>query len=107
MIINSFKLLAQTLQLELYYSDTDSLVLNAPLPDQHLDSAKLGLLKLEHTINEGYFVSPKIYWLECKAKDGLIYYVSKNQLSFSLIIESSPHFSIKVVKKDWEQLKEK
>jgi len=33
----------------LYYSDTDSIVINKPLSD-HLIGNKLGLVKLEHTI---------------------------------------------------------
>jgi hypothetical protein len=31
---------------KLYYSDTDSLVLDGPLPEKYLDSAILGKLKL-------------------------------------------------------------
>ena len=65
MIINQFKLRALELGLKLFYSDTDSLVLNGPLPGGMIDSATLGLLKLEHIITEGYFVAPKIYWLNC------------------------------------------
>ncbi|RGB22184.1 DNA polymerase B 2 [Rhizophagus diaphanus] len=64
MIINGYKLLALKLGLELYYSDTDSLVLNGPLPSEYLDSAILGKLKLEHRIREGIFVMPKVYYLE-------------------------------------------
>jgi len=64
MIINTFKLLAMKLGLQIYYSDTDSLVVNGPLPEEYLDSAKLGKLKLEHTIREGIFVMPKVYYLE-------------------------------------------
>lgn len=64
MIINGFKLEALKLGRKLYYSDTDSLVLNGPLPSEYCDSAKLGKLKLEHTIKEGIFVMPKVYYLE-------------------------------------------
>jgi hypothetical protein len=64
MIINQYKLDALNLGLELYYSDTDSLVVNNPLPPEYCDSAKLGLLKLEHTFKEGIFVMPKVYYLE-------------------------------------------
>jgi len=63
-IINNYKLLALNLGLDLFYSDTDSLVLNGPLPPEHIDSATLGKLKLEHTIKEGIFVMPKVYYLE-------------------------------------------
>jgi hypothetical protein len=39
-------------------------VLNGPLPEDMIDSAKLGKLKLEHTFKEGIFVMPKVYYLE-------------------------------------------
>jgi hypothetical protein len=64
MIINQYKLDAMALGLELFYSDTDSLVLNGPLPEHMIDSVTLGKLKLEHTIKEGIFVMPKVYYLE-------------------------------------------
>lgn len=64
MIINQFKLKALSLGLEIYYSDTDSLVLNGPLPSGDIDEAKLGKLKLEHTLKEGVFIMPKVYYLE-------------------------------------------
>lgn len=63
-IINELKLLALKEGLELIYSDTDSLVLNGPLPPEVCDSATLGKLKLEHTFREGIFAAPKIYYLE-------------------------------------------
>ena len=64
MIINDQKLQAIAEGLELYYSDTDSLVVNGPLPSNLIHDTELGLLKLEHKIREGYFVAPKIYWFE-------------------------------------------
>nr|YP_009228188.1 plasmid related DNA polymerase [Rhizophagus fasciculatus]AJK91319.1 plasmid related DNA polymerase [Rhizophagus fasciculatus] len=53
-IINQFKLEALALGLDLYYSDTDSLVLSGELPSEMIDSATLGKLKLEHKIKEGH-----------------------------------------------------
>lgn len=64
MIINDLKLQAMAAGLEVYYSDTDSLVVNGRMPEHLIDPAKLGLLKLEHIISEGYFVAPKIYWFQ-------------------------------------------
>jgi len=64
MIINGFKLLALKLDQDIYYSDTDSLVLNGPLPQEYLDSAHLGKLKLEHVFKEGIFAAPKMSYLE-------------------------------------------
>ena len=63
-IINQYKLDALNLGLAIFYSDTDSLVVNGPLPDNMVDSTTLGRLKLEHTFKEGIFVMPKVYYLE-------------------------------------------
>jgi TolA-binding protein len=52
MIINTYKLEALKMGLDIYYSDTDSLVLNGQLPEQMIDSATLGKLKLEHKFKE-------------------------------------------------------
>jgi len=65
-LINQYKLQALNLGLELYYSDTDSLVLNGSLPSEVCDSAALGKLKLEHTFKEGIFAMPKVNYLELK-----------------------------------------
>lgn len=48
---------------ELYYSDTDSIVTNIKLPDNLVSANKLGLLKLEHALDEAIFISNKIYWM--------------------------------------------
>jgi|1185.fasta_scaffold684718_1 hypothetical protein len=43
----NFKLIQQKSGLDIFYSDTDSLVLNRELPPKYCDPAKLGMLKLE------------------------------------------------------------
>jgi len=43
------------------YSDTDSILLEFPLLDKYIDSNKLGFMKLEHILTEGYFISKKLY----------------------------------------------
>lgn len=63
-LINSMKLKAIELGASLFYSDTDSIVINQELPQEMISSTKLGLLKLEHEIEEGIFVMPKVYYLE-------------------------------------------
>jgi hypothetical protein len=63
MIINQYKLDALALGLEIYYSDTDSLVLNGALPENYCNSAALGKFKLEHKFTEGIFIMPKVYYL--------------------------------------------
>jgi hypothetical protein len=44
----------------LYYSDTDNIVIDTPLPS-FLVGPKLGQFKLEHTINRAVFLAPKVY----------------------------------------------
>nr|YP_010170401.1 DNA polymerase type B [Phanerochaete carnosa]QRZ60383.1 DNA polymerase type B [Phanerochaete carnosa] len=46
----------------LYYSDTDSIVIDGLLPDV-LVGNELGQLKLEYTINKAVFLAPKVYGL--------------------------------------------
>jgi hypothetical protein len=46
----------------LYYSDTDSIVIDQSL-DPSVVGDKLGLLKLEHTIKKAVFLAPKVYGL--------------------------------------------
>ena len=46
----------------LYYSDTDSGVTDAPLPE-YLVGGELGQLKLEHNISKAVFLAPKVYGL--------------------------------------------
>lgn len=52
----------------LYYTDTDSLVVNKPI-DESLVGPKLGQFKLEHRIKRGYFISSKLYCLVTYDKD--------------------------------------
>ena len=47
----------------LYYSDTDSLVLDCKLPED-LVGPNLGQFKLEYQASEGVFISPKVYALK-------------------------------------------
>lgn len=60
---------------EIYYTDTDSLVTNIPLPDEFVGK-DIGMFKLEHKIIRGYFISSKLYcivvWDEEKNKEKVI-----------------------------------
>lgn len=47
---------------KLYYTDTDSIVTNKPLPAEMVGSA-LGQVKLEHIIKKAVFLAPKVYAL--------------------------------------------
>lgn len=45
----------------LYYSDTDSIDLDKPLPDEFLNDTELGKFKIEHTFKEVVYIAPKVY----------------------------------------------
>jgi hypothetical protein len=51
------------LGLDIFFMDTDSIVLNGNLPED-LVGNNLGQFKLEHEINHAYFISPKLYALK-------------------------------------------
>jgi hypothetical protein len=46
---------------KLLYHDTDSLVMANELSSDYINPKILGMLKYEHEIKEGYFISPKFY----------------------------------------------
>jgi hypothetical protein len=50
----------------IYYTDTDSLVIDMKLPESMTDPKKLGLFKLEVEIEEGYFLGDKVYAIKPK-----------------------------------------
>jgi len=54
----------------LYYSDTDSLYFDGPIPDSFISPTILGKLKLEGVYDSAVFLAPKVYAL--KNQDGLI-----------------------------------
>jgi hypothetical protein len=47
-------------EFDLYYTDTDSIVINKPLPSEMVGS-KLGQFKLEYEISKAVFLAPKVY----------------------------------------------
>lgn len=53
-----------------FYTDTDSIVLSNPLPDEDVSSSVLGKFKLEDRILEGYFLAPKCYCYTTEESDG-------------------------------------
>src|SRR6267142_47480 len=48
----------------LYYSDTDSIYIDKPLPPEMVDSKSLGKMKLENVLTKAIFLAPKVYYLE-------------------------------------------
>lgn len=56
-----------------YYTDTDSVVLGHPLPNEEISSV-LGMFKLEDRIIKGYFLAPKAYfYISTEGKNVLKY----------------------------------
>lgn len=45
---------------DIYYTDTDSVIINQPLPSEMVGSS-LGQFKLEHEITRAVFLAPKVY----------------------------------------------
>jgi DNA polymerase elongation subunit (family B) len=52
-----------SLDFNLYYSDTDSIYIDNPLPDNLVNSKVLGKMKLENILNKAIFLAPKVYYL--------------------------------------------
>lgn len=48
----------------LYYSDTDSIYTDRPLPDKFISNSRLGALKLEGIYDKAIFLAPKVYALK-------------------------------------------
>ncbi|XP_031097018.1 uncharacterized protein LOC116001274 [Ipomoea triloba] len=46
-----------------YYTDTDSVVLGSPIPDEVISSTELGKFKLEYFVKKGIFLAPKSYYI--------------------------------------------
>jgi len=58
-----------------FYSDTDSIYIDRPLPDEFISSTILGKMKLEYICNKAIFLAPKMYYLE--TEDGKVIYKVK------------------------------
>lgn len=55
-----------------YYTDTDSIVVKNPLPEEEVSPTVLGKFKLEHVIAKGLFLAPKSYLLQTMTNDEII-----------------------------------
>ena len=49
--------------IKLFYTDTDSAYVNAPLDSTLISNTELGKFKLEHICSKGIFLAPKVYGL--------------------------------------------
>lgn len=68
---NDNKLIKNCPILKLFYSDTDSVVVNKPLPS-YMVGSNLGQVKLEHIITKAVFLAPKVYSLITSDKELII-----------------------------------
>jgi hypothetical protein len=59
----------------LYYTDTDSIYINKPLPKEMISNTILGKMKLEYIIDKAIFLAPKVYYLE--TENGKVIYKVK------------------------------
>jgi hypothetical protein len=106
-IINSYKMKCLELGIDVIYSDTDSLVVNKEIPQEWIHNTDFGKFKLEHVIKEGYFIAPKLYFLECvNPKTGETYTVSKcrgynGKLDLAQIIRLYEGKSVDVTTMKW------
>jgi hypothetical protein len=56
-----------------YYTDTDSVVLGSPLPEDVISADELGMFKsVYNQVKVGYFLAPKSYCLNVVLQDGKI-----------------------------------
>jgi DNA polymerase type B, organellar and viral len=69
----------------LYYSDTDSIYIDRPLPDEFISSTILGKMKLEYVLTDAIFLAPKMYYLQTE-DDKVIYKVKglKHEVDLTL-----------------------
>lgn len=96
-----------------FYTDTDSIVIGNPLPDECVSSTEIGKFKLENKVSKGFFLAPKTYMLDVEddrhiikhkgpAKDVFTsdWFVRQFQdLSQTKVIQTSANFRI-----DWSDL---
>jgi DNA polymerase elongation subunit (family B) len=59
----------------LYYTDTDSIYIDKPLPVDLVNDKILGKMKLENILKKAIFLAPKVYYLE--TEDGKVIYKVK------------------------------
>jgi hypothetical protein len=53
-------------EINLYYTDTDSIYIDKPLSEEMISSTELGKMKQEYILDKAIFLSPKVYFLITK-----------------------------------------
>ncbi len=49
--------------INIYYTDTDSIYTDKCLSENLIDTKKLGFMRFENSIKEAYFIAPKLYYI--------------------------------------------
>ena len=88
----------------IYYKDTDSIVVDKPLPDFLVSSTELGKLKLEHVLKKGIFIAPKVYCLVTEDNQ-FIYKVKGLNKNVTLTLSDFESLLNKDFKLEREQIK--
>jgi hypothetical protein len=89
----------------LYYSDTDSLILDCELPQEYVGNA-LGQFKLEYLVEKGVFLGPKLYAIQV-IEDGVLKDIVrvkgyKDKVSFNQLFNLlSPHSELVLNQEKW------
>lgn len=87
-------------RVDCYYTDTDSIVLSKPLPEEMVSKEVLGKLKMEYFVKEAIFLAPKCYWLNVDQPDDVLVYKGalKSYVSKEWFIEqySDPKITQKI-----------
>lgn len=94
--------------IKIYYFDTDSIIINKPLPNDFLTN-ELGKWKLEAIIKEGVFIAPKVYGYITENGNEIIKIKGyKNKISFeqlkSLLIKDN---KLELLQEKWFKSLEK
>lgn len=95
---------ARSIGLDVYYCDTDSLVVNGKMPNSLIDSVEIGKLDLEiKNIEKAVFIAPKTYGLKLK-EDSVVKskgIPSRTGIGFEDILETSKGKNVSL---DWESV---
>jgi len=57
-----------------YYTDTDSIVLSKPLPEEMISKEELGKFKMEYFVKDALFLAPKCYCINADKHDDILVY---------------------------------
>lgn len=59
-------------RVDCYYTDTDSIIIKSPLPEEDVSPTEIGKFKLEKFVQKGIFLAPKAYYVYPSASEAEI-----------------------------------